>query len=38
MAIDLAAESARDRRGDLRQWLAARRTRLDRDNDFGIDR
>jgi hypothetical protein len=38
MAIDLAAEAARDRRGDLRQWLATRRTRLDCDNDFGIDR
>ena len=38
MAIDLAAEAARDRRGDLRHWLAVRRTQLDRDNDFGIDR
>jgi hypothetical protein len=38
MAIDLAAEAARDRRGDLRQWLAARRASLDRGNDFGIDR
>jgi ATP-dependent exoDNAse (exonuclease V) alpha subunit len=38
MALDLVAESAPDRRGDLRRSLAARRTRLDRDNDFGIDR
>jgi conjugative relaxase-like TrwC/TraI family protein len=38
MAIDLATESARDRRGDLRQRRAARRTWLDLNNDFGIDR
>jgi hypothetical protein len=38
MAIDLAAEAARDRRRDLEERIAARQRRRIRADDFGIDR